>query len=282
MSAPADLRSAGRPRILDGATRLYGIIGDPIAQVRSPEVVTARLRRAGRNAILVPFHVAGARFDETVRGLKALANLDGLVVTVPYKARILSHVDTLLANGMRVGAINAMRREKDGSWTGDNFDGRGLVHGLRERGHAVAGTRVAVIGCGGAGSAVAVAFAEEGAAALSLCDADERRAQDLARRVAEAFPDCALTVAPPDPAGRDILVNATPVGMAPGDGLPVPLGPLDPRLLVIDVVMKPAVTPLLRHAEACGCRTVPGRVMLEGQVEELIRFFGIAEEARGG
>ncbi len=264
------------PAIVDGATRLFGIIGDPIAQVRSPEILTARLRGAGRNAILVPLHVAGERFDETVRGLKALANLDGLVITVPYKARVLSHVDRLLANGMRVGAINAMRREADGSWTGDNFDGRGLVRGLRELGHRVAGHRAAVIGCGGAGSAVAVAFAEEGASALSLFDADERRAGDLAHRVRAAFPDCAAARAAPQPDAVDILVNATPVGMAPGDGLPVPLGPLDPRLLVIDVVMKPPLTPLLRHAEACGCRTVPGRVMLEGQVEELIRFFGIA------
>jgi shikimate dehydrogenase len=268
------------PQTVDGATRLYGIIGDPIVQVRSPEVMTARLREAGHNAILVPLHVMPEHFDETVRGLKALANLDGLVVTVPYKARILPHLDHLRATGQQVGAVNAMRREPDGSWTGDMFDGKGLVRGLRERGHIIAGHHVALLGAGGAGSAVAFALAEAGAAAMTLYDAQEGRAAELALRVGRAFPACAVTVAMPDPAAADVLVNATPVGMRPGDGLPLPLGPLDPRLLVIDVVMKPPLTPLLRHAEACGCKTVPGRVMLEGQAEEVMRFFGIGERGR--
>ena len=78
--------------IVDGATRLYGIIGDPIVQVGSPRLYTERLRAAGRNAILVPLHVLPDRFEETIRGLKALANLDGLVITVPYKARILTFI----------------------------------------------------------------------------------------------------------------------------------------------------------------------------------------------
>ncbi len=85
--------------------------------------------------------------------------------------------------------------------------------------------------------------------------------------------------APPTAAGHDILVNATPIGMAPGDGLPAELGRLDPRLLVVDIIIKPEVTPLLRHARACGCRTVGGRVMLEGQAEEVARFFGIGGRA---
>jgi shikimate dehydrogenase len=87
--------------IVDGATRLYGIIGDPIAQVGSPGLYTERFRAAGRNAILVPLHVLPERFDETVRGLKRLANLDGLVITVPYKARIMPFVDRLRSMGER-------------------------------------------------------------------------------------------------------------------------------------------------------------------------------------
>ncbi len=272
MTAPSSL-----PPLVDGATRLYGIIGDPIAQVRSPEVLTARFRAAGRNALLLPFHVAPARFEESVRGLKALLNLDGIIVTVPYKARILPELDRVLPTGQKVGAVNAMRRETDGSWTGDNFDGKGLLQSLAKMGHEVRGLKAAIIGCGGAGSAVAVAFAEKGAAALTLYDIEEGRARDLARRLETLFPDCVFGVLPPDPSRQDILVNASPVGMAPGEGLPYPFGPLDPRLLVIDVVMKPPLTPLLRFAESCGCRTVQGRAMLDGQVEEVMGFFGIGE-----
>jgi shikimate dehydrogenase len=262
---PADL--------VNGATRLYGIVGDPIQQVRSPEVMTARFRKAGRNAVLVPMHVSPAHFDATLRGLKALANLDGLIITVPYKVRILAHVDRLLPTGAAVGAVNAMRRDKDGSWTGDMFDGRGLVRGLGQEGHAVAGRRVMQLGAGGAGSAVAFALAEAGVAALTLFDVDREKAESLAARVAAAYPRTAVRMAAPALGACDILVNATPVGMAPGDGLPAELGPFDPALLVVDVIMTPPLTPLLRHAQACGCATMGGRSMLEGQADEVALFF---------
>ena len=262
-------------RIVDGATRLYGIIGDPIAQVGSPRVFTERFRAAGRNAVLVPFHVLGAAFDETVRGLMALANLDGLIATVPYKARMLSYVDRVMRTGQQVGAINAMRRDPDGKWTGDMFDGRGLVRGLAARGHSVAGRRVLLIGAGGAGSAIACALAEAGAAGLTLFDIEDAKARALSARVSAAFPACQIRVDSPTPAGHDMIVNATPIGMAPGDGLPAQLGTLDPKVVVADVVLKETATPLLRHADACGCPTMGGRAMLEGQVDEMLRFFGM-------
>jgi shikimate dehydrogenase len=261
--------------LVDGATRLYAIIGDPIAQVKSPEVMTARFRAARRNAILVPMHVLAARFDETVRGLLALANLDGIVITVPYKSRILPFVDRLLPLGERVGAINAMRRDADGTWTGDMFDGRGLMRALREQGVALEGRRVMQLGAGGAGSAVACAFAEAGVASITLYDVDEAKARALAERVAVGYPACAVEVSRPAARDHHILVNATPIGMAPNDGMPADLGQLDPSLLVIDIIIKAEPTPLLKHAQACGCRTVGGRAMLEGQAEEVVRFFGV-------
>src|SRR5262249_26983468 len=132
--------------IVDGATSLFGIIGDPIAQVGSPRLYTERFRAAGRNAILVPLHVLPDRFDETVRGLKALANLAGLVITLPYKARILPFIDRLMPMGEMIGAINVMRRDRDGKWTGDMFDGRGLVRAVRHAGHRLEGRRVMLIG----------------------------------------------------------------------------------------------------------------------------------------
>src|SRR5258707_14752383 len=104
--------------LIDGATRLYGIIGDPIAQVGSPGVFTTRFRAAGINAVLVPLHVLPARFDETVRGLMALANVDGIVITVPYKTRVVPFVDQVRQTARQAGAVNAMRRGTDGSWTG--------------------------------------------------------------------------------------------------------------------------------------------------------------------
>jgi shikimate dehydrogenase len=260
---------------IDGATRLFGIVGDPIEQVKSPLVFNPRFKSAGVNAVLVPLNVLPDRFEATLRGLMALGNLDGLIVTVPYKACALTLVDEVKPTGRMIGAINAMRREADGRWTGDMFDGRGLVRGLAEDGLSVAGRRVMLIGAGGAGSAVAFAFADAGAAALTLHDIDGAKAAGLAARLTEAFPGCETRVGTPVAARHEVIVNATPIGMAPGDGLPARLGTLDAAQLVIDVIAKPEVTPFLAEARARGCRTVGGKAMLAGQVPELEKFFRI-------
>jgi hypothetical protein len=138
---------------INGATRLYAIIGDPIAQVKSPQVLNPRFAAAGLNAVLFPVHVKPELFDETVRGLMAIANLDGIIATVPYKARIIPFIGNVLPMAAKVGAANALRRGPDGSWSGDMFDGRGLVRGLRDASIPLEGRRVMLVGAGGAGSA---------------------------------------------------------------------------------------------------------------------------------
>jgi shikimate dehydrogenase len=261
--------------IVDGATRLYGIIGHPIAQVKSPEILTARMRAARRNALLLPMHVKPDVFDETVRGLKALANLDGIVITVPYKPRIVPFVDRLMPTGERVGAINAMRREPDGQWVGDMFDGKGMLRALRDQNADPKGLRVMLLGAGGAGSAIADAVADAGAASLTIFDMDKAKASELAARISKWHQGCKAAAGEATIDGIDILINATPMGMAEGDPLPMTLGKLDPKFVVADVIVKPGPTPFLKQGEASGCRIIGGSAMIGGQAAELMRFFGI-------
>src|SRR5215831_11092048 len=124
----------GPQPLITGRTRLYAIIGDPIEQVKSPEVLNPLMAAAGKAGILIPVQIAPAKLAEAIRGLKALGNLDGIVITVPHKVRMMELADEVLATGRRVGAINAMRRDPDGRWVGDNFDGKGFVAGLRNSG----------------------------------------------------------------------------------------------------------------------------------------------------
>jgi shikimate dehydrogenase len=266
-------------RIVDGATRLYCIIGDPVGQTGSPRVFSERFRAAGRNAILVPFHVPDVAFEPTVCGIMALANLDGIIVTVPYKARMLQFVDRVLPTAQKVGAVNALRREANGQWSGDMFDGRGMVRAIAAGGRAVAGRNVMLIGTGGAGGAIACALAEAGVASITLCDLNARKARALAARLAHIAPACTLRVGPATTDGIDLFVNASTVGMKPDDGLPAPLGELAPHVVVADVVLKDE-TPLLRHARACGCATVRGQDMMLGQVDEMLAFFGIVQQTQ--
>ena len=124
---------------LTGATRLYAIIGDPIVQVRSPEVYTEQFVALGVNAVLIPAHVPAKMFDTVIPALLALGNLDGLLVTVPFKARMLPFATRLSTSATIVGAINAMRREADGSWSGDMFDGIGFVRAAERKGERLRG-----------------------------------------------------------------------------------------------------------------------------------------------
>src|SRR5689334_7670610 len=157
-------------RIVVGATRIYCIIGGPVAETGSARVFSVRFRGVGGHAVLVACHVPAAAFESAVPGIMALGNLDGISVTVPYKQRMLQFVDHILPTAQKVGAVNALRREANGQWTGDMFDGRGMVRAITTRAGAVAGRNVMLIGAGGAGSAIACALAEAGVASMTLCD----------------------------------------------------------------------------------------------------------------
>lgn len=259
---------------INGSTRLIAIVGDPIDQVGSPGLINPRLKKRGINAVLVPFHVLQDEFEEAMRGIMRLANLSGIIITVPFKQRAATLVDHIGETGRQVGGINAMRREPDGSWSGDMFDGRGLVRAIGLAGCSLQGQRVLLLGAGGAGSAIAPAFAAAGARSITLFDPDASRAQRLAERVRQAYPGCEIAAGAPAAAGHDVLVNASPIGMKLGDGLPAPLGSLDPACLVIDIVPKPEITPLIATARAAGCQTVGGLAMIDAQAETFLEFFG--------
>jgi shikimate dehydrogenase len=259
---------------INGATRLYAIIGDPIVQVGSPRVFNALFRQHGIDAVLVPVQIAPADLAIAVAGLKRLLNLDGIIVTVPHKMRMLEFADEVMPTGARVGAINALRRGAGGRWIGDMFDGKGFVAGLRDQGHEPKGKAVLLVGAGGAGSAVAYALAEAGAARLTISDVDATKAARLAVGVAAAYPVAGAVAGPPEPEGHDIVVNATPLGMAPGDALPLDVTQLRAGMLVADVVIKAEATALLAEAQRLGCQIHGGRHMLNGQAKAVFGFFG--------
>lgn len=258
---------------ISGSTRVFGIVGDPIEQVRSPEMITAEMTGRGHDAVLVPMHVLPDDFDALLPQLMRMRNLGGLVFTIPYKARACALADELGAQARAVGAINALARGGDGRWRGDIFDGMGCVEAFRRRGIALTGKRVMLIGAGGAGSAIAVAAGFERPASLTIFDADAGRAASLAARVAQACPGARVAAGAPTVEGIDVLLNATPVGMLGDPRMPIDVAALPAGLVVFDAIVKPERTPLLELAERCGCTTVLGREMMRGQIARMVDFF---------
>ncbi|MCA3178899.1 MAG: shikimate dehydrogenase [Burkholderiaceae bacterium] len=264
---------------VNGGTRLFGIVGDPIAQVRSPEMVTWELRRRGLDAVLVPIHVFEAEFDAVLPALMRVANLDGLVFTIPFKRRACALAASLGAQARAVGAINALARGADGRWHGEIFDGLGCVEGLQRAGVAVRGARVMLVGLGGAGTAIAAAFAAERPASMRLFDLDAAHCGRVAAMVQAASPVTEVEVGPPVVDGVDLLVNATPVGMLDDPRLPIEAASLPSSLVVFDAIVKPEVTPLLAFAASQGCRAIGGREMMRGQIARIVDF--LAATRRG-
>ncbi|MFJ9847122.1 shikimate dehydrogenase family protein [Kitasatospora sp. NPDC101155] len=270
-----------RQAVISGSTRLYAVLGDPVAQVQSPGLLNPLFADQGVDAVLVPVEARPDDLERVVRGLQRIANLDGLFVTVPHKAAAARLADRRSRTVEITGTANVLRREADGQWLAENFDGSGFVAGLARAGHRLAGRRVALAGAGGAGSAIAAALLAAGADRLTLTDPDLPKRDQLLDRLAAHWPGRVRAAAEPPLPESDLAVNATPLGMRPTDPLPFPPELLPPGAVVADIVMKPRETPLLRRAAAAGHQVHHGSHMLTGQLESYLTFFGLPAPATG-
>jgi shikimate dehydrogenase len=250
----------------NGETRVHLILGDPVAQTRSPSGLTGEFAARGVNAICIPVHVAPAHFDEFVAALKRGQNIDGMVITIPHKFAALRHCDEASDRARFLGAANVLYRVAADRWHGDMTDGSAMVAALRRAGCDPAGRRALVAGAGGAGSAVALALVEAGVAALAVTDVNLPQCRRLVERLAARAPAVARA-GTADPAGFDLVVNATPAGMRPGDPLPVDAARLERSSFVADLITRPAMTPLLEAARRHGCTVVTGEDMFAVQAD---------------
>jgi len=256
---------------LNGATRVITIIGDPIAQVKSPAGVTQALIDHGRNAIVVPIHVASADLAGFIEGASLARNLDGIIVTIPHKFDAYRHCATATERAHFLGAVNILRRNADGGWHGDQVDGEGFVAGIRAAGCRPEGQRALMAGAGGAGSAIALALLEAGVAELAIHDGDQARRDALIGRLRQRH-GAKVRAGSADASGRGLVVNATPSGMREGDALPIDATTLDRSSFVGEVITAPAVTPLLEAARRLGCKTQTGGGMFAAVCERIIAF----------
>ena len=154
------------------------------------------------------------------------------------------------------------------------FDGAGFVRGVERKGKRIAGSHVLVSGSGGVGSAIAASLAAEGPARLMLFDRDAAIADALAGRLRQHYPALDVATGSRDPAGFDLVVNATPLGMRADDPLPFDVERIGADAFVGEVVMKEEFTPLLLAARAKGCAVQVGTDMLFEMIPAYLEFFG--------
>jgi shikimate dehydrogenase len=262
--------------LITGNTRIYGLIGDPLKSAKSPMLLNRLFAEAQTDAVCIPLEVGTQGLAEFVKGARAVRNLAGLLVTMPHKQTMLEVVDILHPTARQVGAINVVRCDKDGRWEGAVFDGLGCVLGMQRQGISVLGKSVLLVGAGGSGRAIAFAVAAAGARSLIISDLDPHRAADLAQNAGEEG-SCDVQAGPADPAGHDIVINATPLGMNPDDPMPIEAEHLTPAMVVVDIITRSEPTALLLAAQARGCKTLDGQPMHLGQALLALGFLGFKD-----
>lgn len=259
---------------ISGVTRVYAIIGHPIAQVQSPEYFNAFFAEAGIDAVLVPMHIHPQDAAASIAALMRMPNLHGLIATVPHKAALLAAVDQRTDRAKLCNGANVARPDAKGGWRGDMLDGLGFINGLRAHGHDPKDAVVHMAGAGGVGSAIAVALAEAGIASLTMWDIDWYRAQSLGTVLGNRFPRLHLRPERGNVAQASIVINATPMGMKPDDAMPIDVDTLRPETVACDVISKPVMSRFLQAAQAKGCPIITGKDLFDGQVAAMKSFFG--------
>ncbi len=261
--------------MINGNTGLLAHIGFPTHAFKAPLIYNPYFEQAGIDVVLVPMGSKAEHYAGFLRAVFTLENIRGAVITMPHKVTTMALLDDVSPTARIAGACNAVRRSADGRLQGDMFDGEGFVRGLRRKACTVAGARALVVGAGGVGSAIAASLAAAGVSAVGLFDAHIPSAQALANRLRSHYPALTVETGTNDPAGFDIVVNATPMGMNDGDPMPMDISRIAPEAFVGEVVMKQEMTAFLQAAQARGCRFQIGTDMLFEQIPAYLEFFGL-------
>lgn len=271
--------------MISGRTSVATLIGTPLAGAGSPAAVSARFDERSVDAVLVPLEVGEADAASVVDRLRSVGNWIGSIVTMPCKQAVVPSLTAPSAAVVACGACNVLWPDGDGL-AGDMLDGAAMCDAIQSLvPGGLRGRRVGIVGAGSVAAAIAMAAAARGAGKLVIANRTASRARALAAAVRAAAPDAVeVGTAGVGTAGIgtaedrsvavlsacDVIVNATSVGMWPGDGLPVPQEVLASAAVVADVVVADRDTALVAAARASGAAVVTGRQMLDAQLDLLV------------
>lgn len=261
--------------MINGNTELIAHIGYPTHSFKSPMIYNPYFEHVGANVVVVPMGCQTPDYPGFLKSVFTLTNVRGALITMPHKVVTVGLLDDVTPTVKVAGACNAVKRLPDGRLVGDQFDGAGFVRGVQRKGLNLTGARVLVVGSGGVGCAIAASLAGAGVAAISLFDVNTASAEALGQRIRDHHPAITVSTGSNDPAGFDLVVNATPMGMNEGDPLPLDVTRLQPHTFVGEVVMRTETTAFLAAARARGCQVQVGSDMLFEQIPAYLEFFGL-------
>lgn len=241
---------------MNAETRFYGVIGDPVKHSKSPVMLNAAFAAVGINAVYGAFHIKSTELRQAVNGFRALG-FGGINVTIPHKLAIMEYIDEIDEGAKVIGAVNTVVHE-DGKLIGYNTDGIGYVRALKEENRvSLAGSRILVIGAGGAARGVVYALAQEKPKQIWIANRTAAKAEQLADSLNEfaSVTGMALQEIKEVIGDADVVINTTAVGMHPYiEEMPFQPDLLKGNTLVSDLIYNPLTTKLLAEAKQKGCR----------------------------
>ena len=270
--------------MIDGKTKILGVIGDPIEHTFSPAMHNAGLDALKLNYIYLPFHVKPDRLKECIEGAKAMG-IQGLNVTIPHKTNVMKHLDEIDQVASMIGAVNTIQfnyvqdnessnqdNEINVTTRGFNTDGYGCVRAIEEK-TSINDKKVTITGAGGAARAVAFQIANSGIDELSILNRNASKAESLAGDLRTNLETIGIDIGihaygiddlKRELSDSDIFIDTTPIGMYPNvDDKPIASADmLHEDLLVNDIVYTPMETSLIKEAKLANATVVPGYKML--------------------
>ncbi len=261
--------------MINGNTKLIAHLGFPTHSFKAPLIYNPYFEKNGIDAVVVPMGCRPEDYQLFLKLVFRLSNIHGALITMPHKISTMALLGEVSKSAQVAGACNAVRLKPDGTLLGDMFDGEGFVRGVTRRGRKIEGSRAIMAGAGGVGSAIAASLARAGLAELALSDPSTPMMEGLADRLRRHYPALKVETGISDPAGYEIVVNATPLGMDDDDPLPFDAARIAPSAFVGEVVLSKEITPFLAAARALGCQYQVGTDMLFEQIPAYLEFFDL-------
>jgi shikimate dehydrogenase len=250
--------------IVDQQTKLYGVVGYPVGHSLSPVMHNAAFAEKGLNAVYLAFETKD--IDGCIKGMRAFG-IRGMSITIPHKSEVMPLLDEVNGLAKRIGAVNTICNDK-GRLVGYNTDAVGAITTLEQK-VELTGKTCTILGAGGAARAIGFILKENGVE-VKVANRSSKRGRALAYSLECQF----LSLDQLGKIPSDIVINTTPVGMAPRtDQCPVPEQSLTKGMVVMDIIYNPIETRLLTIAKARGCVTINGVGMFIHQGAEQFRLW---------
>ena len=258
-------------------TKIFGCLADPINHVKAPTLFTKMFQEKKVNAIMIPINVSSENLENFFSGIRSIKNFIGMTVTIPHKTNVLKYCDHLEKEATDTQSVNWIKIENK-QLIGTNFDGVGFVHGLNNKNLIVEGKDFAIFGIGGAGASICHSLLRSRARRLKLINRDITKLNLLAKKLKGLKSNTKILIddfRDYDISEYDYVINATSLGLKDNKDLIFDVKKTRFDCTVIDIVMDPEETILIKEAKKHKRNYHLGKNMLLSQVKLAGNFFNL-------